>query len=162
MSTTPNRASNSAGKPSRRKDVTLDLATARQMLPLVRGIVTDIVNIHQQLVRLAPEREMLDEFRRNLDWAGRQRRYAVADDIARAEKNLSAAVSELTALGLKLVDPSEGAVDFPTRINGRPAAFSWKSDEESVSHWHYANEDRRRSIPTDWQSGVPLRNRSEP
>ena len=37
MSNTPNRASNSAGKP-RKKEVTLDLTTARQMLPLVQSM----------------------------------------------------------------------------------------------------------------------------
>ena len=43
MSNTPNRASNSAGKP-RKKDITLDLSTAQQMLPLVKSIVADIVS----------------------------------------------------------------------------------------------------------------------
>ena len=53
MSNTPNRASNSAGKP-RKKEVTLDLTTARQMLPLVRSIVTDVLNSRRAINRLAP------------------------------------------------------------------------------------------------------------
>jgi hypothetical protein len=162
MSTPSNRASNPAGKSPRKKDVTLDLTTARQMLPLVRGIVTDIVDTHKLLARLAPEQEMLEEVRRNLDWAGRQRRYAVGDEIARAEKNLGTAVSELNALGLKLIDPQTGSVDFPTRINGRAAAFTWQPGDESVGFWHYSGEDHRRPIPSDWQSGAPIRYRSEP
>ena len=59
MSNTPNRASNSAGKP-RKKDVSLDLTTARQMLPLIQSIVTDIVNSRRVLNKLAPEQERLD------------------------------------------------------------------------------------------------------
>ena len=54
MSSTPNRASNPAGKP-RRKEITLDLTTARQMLPLVRSIVSDIVTSRTALNKLAPE-----------------------------------------------------------------------------------------------------------
>jgi hypothetical protein len=162
MSNSPNRASrHPAGKP-RKPDVTLDLPTARQMLPLVRSIVTDIVDTHHRLAELSVEQEALDDNRRVLDWANRQRRYAVHEDVARTEKHLTGAVSELTALGLTLVDSVAGQVDFPTRINGRLAAFSWRLGEEGVGHWRYAGEEHRRPIPTDWQPGAPLRTRGGP
>ena len=48
MSNTPNRATNPAGKP-RKKDTALDLTTARQMLPLVQSIVSDIVTTRQAI-----------------------------------------------------------------------------------------------------------------
>jgi hypothetical protein len=160
MSSSPNRASQPA-KP-KRKEVTLDLATARRMLPLVRGIVTDIVATHARLTGLVPEQDALDRNRRELDWAARQRRYAIADEIAQTEKALAAAAGELTALGVSLADPADGQVDFPTRINGRPAAFSWRYGEDQLSHWRYAGEDLRRPIPADWQSGAPIRFRAEP
>lgn len=162
MSSSPNRASrHPAGKP-RKPDVTLDLPTARLMLPLVRSIVTDIVDSRQRLTALSAEQEALDSNRRGLHWADRQRRYAVHEDVARTEKHLTGAVSELTALGLTLVDSVAGQVDFPTRINGRPAAFSWRLGEEGVGHWRYAGEEHRRPIPTDWQPGAPLRTRGGP
>src|SRR5262245_24467863 len=103
MSNTPNRASNPAGKP-RKKEVTLDLTTARQMLPLVRSIVTDIVNTRQAINRLTPEQERLDRQRRELAWQERQRRYQIADEITAAEKAWAAAVTELNGLGVTLVD----------------------------------------------------------
>ena len=162
MSSSPNRASrHPAGKP-RKPDVMLDLPTARQMLPLVRSIVTDIVDTHQRLSELSVEREALDDNRRGLDWANRQRRYAVHEEVAKTEKHLTGAVSELSALGLTLVDSVSGQVDFPTRINGRPAAFSWRLGEDGVGHWRYTGEDHRRPIPADWQHGSPLRSRGEP
>ena len=49
-----------------------------------------------------------------------------------------------------------GEVDFPTRINGRPAAFSWRLGDGELAHWHYQGEDQRRPIPTDWKQGSPL------
>lgn len=162
MSSSPNRASrHPAGKP-RKPDVMLDLPTARQMLPLVRSIATDIVATHHRLAELAVEQEALDDNRRVLDWTNRQRRYAVHEELAQTEKHLAGAVSELSALGLTLVDPRIGQVDFPTRINGRLAAFTWRLGEDGVSHWRYTGEESRRPIPADWQPGAPLRSRSEP
>ena len=161
MSNMPNRASNSAGKP-RKKEVTLDLATARQMLPLVRSIVADVQTARRALDRLVPEQERLDRQRRDLVWQERQRRYQVIDEIAAAEKAWTAAVSELNMWGLTLVDDEVGEVDFPTKVNGRTAAFSWLVGEDALSHWHYADEESRRPIPADWDktgSTTPTRYR---
>jgi hypothetical protein len=160
MSATPNRAS-SAGKP-RKKDVTLDLPTARRMLPLIKVIVAEIVGTRQRIDTLIPERDTLDEYRRSLTWASRQRRYALQEEITAAEKTLATAAAELDALGVALTDLATGEIDFPTRINGRPAAFSWRHGEDGVAYWHYAGEDTRRPIPADWQPGTPLRLRAEP
>ncbi|MDB5310729.1 MAG: hypothetical protein JWO38_4931 [Gemmataceae bacterium] len=163
MSNTPNRASNSAEK-SRRKDTTLNLSTARQMLPLVKSIVSDIISSRLTLNRLTPEQERLDRHRRDLVWQERQRRYQVGEEITAAEKSLTAAVTELSALGLNLVDDEAGEIDFPTKINGRSAAFNWKLGEDGVAHWHYTGEEQRRPIPSDWDqpTAAPIRYRGSP
>ncbi|HJZ58226.1 MAG TPA: DUF2203 family protein [Gemmataceae bacterium] len=163
MSNPPNRASNPAGKP-RRKDITLDLTTARQMLPLVKSIVNDIVSSRTALARLTPEQERLDRHRRDLVWQERQRRYQLHEEIRAAELSLRNAVGELTELGLSLVDEESGEVDFPTKINGRTAAFSWKIGDENVRHWHYTGEEQRRPIPADWDQpkATPIRFRGQP
>ena len=167
MSSTPNRASNPAGKP-RRKEITLDLTTARQMLPLIRSIVSDIVTSRTALNKLAPEQERLERYRRDLAWQERQRRYQIQDEIVAAEKNLTNALGELTSLGISLLDAEAGEVDFPTKINGRPAAYNWKLGEEAVRFWHYSGEEQRRPIPTDWDQGAaavtatPIRFRGQP
>lgn len=149
MSNLPNRATNPAGKP-RKKEVTLDLTTARQMLPLVKSIVSDIVSTRRALNKLTPESERLERQRRDLVWQERQRRYQVADEIAAAEKAMAVAVGELNGLGVTLVSDEVGEVDFPTKVNGRTAAFSWIAGEDSLRHWHYADEESRRPIPADW------------
>ena len=78
-------------------------------------------------------------------------RYQLGDEIAAAEKALSNAVGELSGLGVSLIDDEAGEVDFPTRINGRPAAFSWRLGDQELAHWHYQGEEQRRPIPTDWK-----------
>lgn len=166
MSNTPNRATNPAGKP-KKKDVALDLTTARQMLPLVKSIVSDIINSRQTLSRLTPEQERLDRHRRDLVWQERQRRYQVRDEIAVVEQVLQTAEGELAGLGVSLIDEDAGEVDFPTKINGRPAAFTWRFGDAAVAHWHYQGEEQLRPIPTDggdqnMAAASPVRYRGNP
>lgn len=156
MSNTPNRASNSAGKP-RKKDIAIDFSTAQMMLPLVKSIVTDIVHSRQAITRLVPEQDRLERHRRDLVWLERQRRYQVNDEIAAAEKNLTIALLELTGLGVNLVDEENGEVDFPTKINGRSAAFTWKLGDETLHNWHYSGEEQIRPIPKDWDQATTLK-----
>ncbi len=161
MNSSPKLPSGSSEK-SRRKSGTLDLSTARQMLPLVRSIVADIVDSKKTLHDLGREQDQLDRDRRKLEWAARDRRYSLREEVAKAEQNYGKALTELDDLGVALVDLSNGRVDFPTRINGRSAAFSWQLGEEAVAHWRYAEEEQLRPIPSDWEPGVALRARSNP
>jgi hypothetical protein len=161
MNGSSNRASNSAGK-IRKAPLPLDLHTALQMIPLVRSIVADIVGTRRRLGSLSPEQEVLDRNRRALDWSNRQRRYRLQEERTQAESDLKRAERELAALGLSLVDAEGGRVDFPTKINGRPAAFSWQLGEDALEFWHYSGEEQRRPIPTDWVKGAPVRHRREP
>jgi hypothetical protein len=149
MSSTPNRASNPTGKP-RRKESTLDLNTARQMLPLVKSIVSDIVQFRHTLNHLTPEQERLERHRRDLAWEERNRRYQLQEEITAARQRLTHAVGELKALGVKLVNELSGEVDFPTKINGRSAAFSWKVGDDGLTQWRYTGEEQLRPIPADW------------
>ena len=95
------------------------------MLPLIKSIVSDIVTSRLTLNRLAPEQEQLERHRRELMWQERQRRYQLGEEIKTAEQSLTAALTELNALGVTLIDDEFGEVDFPTKINGRSAAFNW-------------------------------------
>jgi len=156
MNDTPRRAFGASAK-SKRKDVNLDLPTARQMLPLVKSIVADIVDRRTHLNRLHPEQESLERHRRELHWQERARRYQIQEEIVATEGAYKQAVSELKDLGLALVDVNRGRVAFPTRINGRPAVFTWEPGEESVAFWSYEDEEMRRPIPTEWVPGTPLR-----
>src|SRR6266496_3976982 len=84
MNDTPRRAFGASAK-SKRKDVNLDLPTARQMLPLVESIVRDLVDRKNLLSQLHPEQENLERHRRDLAWMERERRYHIEDEISAAE-----------------------------------------------------------------------------
>ena len=87
----------------------------------------------------------------------RERRYHIHEEITATEKTLRDAVQELKELGLALLDELVGRIGFPTRINGRPAVFSWQMGEDNVQFWNYEEESQRRPIPADWVPGTPMR-----
>ena len=146
---TGNTASGAFEKPGRREAL-LSLSTARRMLPLVGRVVADILHAQEQLLRLYPEQDRLEQRRHTLSWPDRARRYELREEIGAAEQALQAARAELELLGLALVDAEAGWVGFPTMVNGRRSFFSWKPGEDKLKFWHFAGETVRRLIPADW------------
>ena len=156
MNGPPKRAS----RPSRSQDrsgIVLDLPTVRKMLPLVRHIVSDLLDAERQLKGLLMEQTGLDIHRRDLSWPERRRRYFLADEVARFERQRKDAIAELKELGVAVLDSFHGRVGFPTIVNTKPAYFSWRPDEAEVDFWHFAgDDDRRRTIPTSWAKETPV------
>lgn len=146
---TENRASGASERPGR-NDLVLTWGASQAMLPLVGRIARDVVRYHRQLATLQPERGRLDRARHGLDWPGRARRYQVQEEIVALEKDLLAALAELEALGLSLLDGPNGLVGFPTLVNDRRAYFSWQLGEESLEFWNYAGDTIRRPVPASW------------
>ena len=139
-----------ASESPERNEVVLSLKTVNKMLPLVQHIAHDIVEGRRVVARLHPEEERLDRQRRTLDWPGRERRYSIKEEIAKAEKELEVALTELHELGLVLLDETQGRIGFPTMVNNRRAFFSWHLGEEGLHDWRFADEDVDRPIPTTW------------
>jgi len=146
---TENRASSAFERPGR-PDAVLSLATANEMLQLVRPIVADILRHQRRLEGLRPELDRLDRNRRTLAWPQRQRRYEIKEEVNYTEIELLDALAELEVLGLTLIDAEDGRIGFPTVVNDRRAFFSWKPGEEAVASWHFAAESVRRPIPPHW------------
>jgi hypothetical protein len=146
---TDNAAFNASEMPERR-DIVLNLHTARRMLPLVQRVADDIVISHKVLERLQPEQQRLDRHKRDLVWLERQRRYQVHEEIRVANARLQGALEELRDLGLTLLEPETGRIGFPTLVNDRRAFFSWQPGEETLHSWQFAEEMVRRSIPSAW------------
>src|SRR5262249_22500714 len=109
---------------------------------------------------LYPKRPQREMTRRTLDGPQRHRRYQVEDEIADAESEVRGLVGELEALGVALLDGSQGLVGFPTRVNDRPAYFSWMPGEDGLGYWNYAGDHNRRPVPHDWTQPPAPRPRS--
>jgi hypothetical protein len=149
-----------ASRPSRTQDrsgIVLDLPTVGKMLPLVRQIVSDMLDAEQQLGGLLWEQDGLDRNRRELTWPERKRRYFLLDEVSRLQQRRKDTVSELKDLGVQVLDATIGRLGFPTIVNTRPAFFSWQPDEAEVGFWHFAgSDDRRRPIPVSWTKEAPM------
>ncbi len=108
--------------------------SADRTLPLVRGVVADILEKGQEL-RALHGRE------------GRDSALAVAA----IESQLRALLAELERIGCSYRDWSFdiGLVDFPGVIDGEEVSLCWRSDEESVRWYHApdAGYAGRRPIP---------------
>ena len=146
-----------AWEPSERRDVLFNLTTVKRMLPLVRGIVADVLASQRALAKLSPELNKLDRQKRALDWSGRQRRYQLQDQAAGFDQSAHDAEDELLGLGVVLLDARQGRVGFPTMVNERPAFFSWHPGEDDNLHsWHFAEESACRPIPAAWLQEISL------
>ena len=131
----------------------------RAMLPLVGRIAADVVRHHQRLAQLRPELAQLERNRRQLSWPQRSRRYQLEEEIAGTEGSLRAAVGELDALGVALLEGSVGLVGFPTLVNERRSYFSWQPGEDAIAWWNYADDRVRRPVPHEWTE-LPREERS--
>lgn len=147
---TENRASEAAeriGAPGRM----LTWHASKAMLPLVSLVAQDVARHHRALVQLRPELDQLEKNRHHLDWPQRARRYQLEEELRVAEVEYRAAVAELDALGVALLDPTNGLIGFPTLVNQRRAYFSWLPGEEgTLACWNYAGDRLRRPVPQDW------------
>ncbi len=103
------------------------LEQANKSLPLVRRIVTDIVNTHA----LASAR------RDAVENAHGTKEAAVAQQsLEMAVARLDDLEDELEDVGAHLKDHQTGLVDFVGRHDGRDVYLCWKLGEESITHWH--------------------------
>ena len=154
-----NTKSNASDKPGH-KGAVLSLTTACQMLPLIRGVVKDVVEAQERLSRMNPELQMLDEHRRSLPWPSRSRRYFLTEETALEQRRLQGALAELDSLGVAVLDALIGRVGFPTIVNRQAAYFTWQVGEEQLQHWQFANDSAQRRIPASWweELSAPLEN----
>lgn len=137
-----------------RPDTVLNLKTVHKMLPLVRGIVTDVMTRHLALATLQPQEEHLQRHKRSLSWMQRKQRYLLQADLADQDQALQDALQELTELGVVMLDVHEGRVGFPTLVNNRPAFFTWSPNEDAPHSWQFAEENVARPIPPAWLQEV--------
>lgn len=126
MSATPTRA---------RRNFSASEANA--CLPLVRAIVADLVRLSREVMERRQRLAVLNADR------PKQRRDLYQEEVAQIEEELTKDaqqlqeyVQELEQLGVEPKSATEGLVDFPTVINGRPAYLCWKYDEAEVLFWH--------------------------
>ena len=110
---------------------------ANAMLPLVRAIVGDLVEIsgsalerRERLQNLLNGRELDNEDPYSEELAEVER------ELERDMERIRGFAQELEDLGIELKDPVSGLIDFPWDKDGRTVYLCWKYNEPTVGHWH--------------------------
>jgi len=107
------------------------------MLPLVRAILSDLVDLSRQLTERRHRLSLLlggeasyprDPYHEEL--------IQVREDLEKDGMRLHEYVEELRALGVEPKSGVEGLVDFPAVLNGRKVYLCWKLGEARVLFWH--------------------------
>lgn len=118
---------------------------AVKTLPLVRSIVQDILLFGKQLREriLFLQSEGIKDLEHD-------------EDCIAYMDSLEDLYNELQELGCEYKDWnfSIGLVDFPAIHEGREILLCWKSDEETINHYHgrYEGFADRKVIPDSWFS----------
>ena len=115
------------------------VASANQTLPLVRAIVSDIVELYpevrdreERLARIT--RGRLKDARPGDPYSEEVEQ--VREELERDVERLEGFIDELRNLGVDFKDPIVGLVDFPAMRDGKEICLCWKLGEPSVDFWH--------------------------
>ncbi len=112
-------------------------AEANATLPLVRAIVSDLVDLSCELTERRQRLTMLMGGKKGSSHDPYHEEVVqVKKDLEKDTVRLREYVEELQALGIEPKSGTEGLVDFPAILNGRKVYLCWKLGEERVLFWH--------------------------
>ncbi len=115
---------------------TFSVADANRMLPLVRAIVSDLVELAHDVTDRRHRLNYLMSGRDHEPTDLYQAELADAErGLLRDTQRLREYVEELRQLGVE-AKGDDGLVDFPAVIGGRRAYLCWKLGEPEVMFWH--------------------------
>ncbi|MFN3168746.1 MAG: DUF2203 domain-containing protein [Phycisphaeraceae bacterium] len=117
---------------------------ANRALPFISRVISDIVDLHEQIVLC---RRTLERIEMGLH-GGEATAYEA--EYRRSMNRLRELVRELDLVGVDLLDFERGLISFPTIHDGREAALSWQLGEQEVEYWHEpeAGVEAREPIAT--------------
>ncbi|SHK20813.1 DUF2203 domain-containing protein [Thermocrinis minervae] len=108
-----------------------DLQQAREILPLIKAIVSEVVDKRSELYLLE---ERLEEEQDPLE------KLYIESQIRELDQDIRRGLQKIEALGgvIKGLDPI--LVDFLSFHENRYIWLCWKEDEEDINYWHELNE----------------------
>lgn len=111
---------------------TVDQANAT--LPLVRRIVSDLLDLHPRWRAsvVAFEAEQVGATAGSESDSARMARV----EAGRLAGEIEACLDELEQVGCVFKGFDTGLVDFPATLDGRDVYLCWQHGEDAVEHWH--------------------------
>lgn len=135
------------------EDLVLTVAEVNDRLPLVRSIVRDIVELHQDITG---RRERFRSVRRRHSGSQaddesvyEQEMRQLEDELAHDENRLDEYATELQKIGGIVTDPVTGIVDFPALLGGDRVWLCWQMGEPEVRFWHAGECGESERLPLE-------------
>lgn len=116
------------------------VAEVNSMLPLVRAITRDLVQLSREVVERHERIEHLKVGREDL--AGdpyHDELTQIEEELAKDRRRLNDYVEELRQLGVEPKSGVDGIVDFPAMMGGNLVYLCWKLGESEIMYWHPVN-----------------------
>lgn len=111
------------------------LEDAERTLPLVRGIVADLVKEYPDWRAGVSRYEALTLAAR-ADSAETTEMQSVLDDVNARAARIDGYLKELESIGCVFKGFDAGLVDFPSLRDDQPILLCWRLGEERITHWH--------------------------
>jgi hypothetical protein len=113
---------------------------ANQSLPLVKVIVSDIVqlyaDIHDRKQRLMRVRHTPGTVQRDEETVYSEELEQIEQELEKDVQRLDGYVKEIQELGIELKNFETGLIDFYSMMNGKEVYLCWKLGEPEVGFWH--------------------------
>lgn len=128
--------------------------SATKMLPLVRRIAMEMLELNRCISNQREQIRGIDELPQTIAHADYQDELAdIRSSLREAEERFEDCRRELAELGLETHLPFDGAIDFPSVLNRRRVQLCWLPDEERVEYWHEVGQtllDRKKINSQDF------------
>lgn len=111
------------------------LEDAERTLPLVRGIVADLVREYPEW-RAAVSRYEALALAARADSGETEEMHSALDDVNTRAARIDGYLKELESIGCMFKGFEAGLVDFLSLRNDEPILLCWRLGEERITHWH--------------------------
>lgn len=108
---------------------------ANRAIPLVRRIVTDIMDEHPRWRDLVARYELAAAGARP-DWGETPEMRLLRTQVDKSAERINGYLHELEQIGCQFKGFEQGLVDFYGLHEGRLVCLCWQLGEDSVTHWH--------------------------
>ncbi len=127
----------------------VSIEEANRMLPLLRGIVSDIRRCWDQIIAKRTELEFREKEMKQMRAAGTTPRESadrthrideLKEELNTLIERINCYIREVEELGCYVEEFKRGIVNFPSLYHGRKVFLCWGVDEDRVSSWHELDE----------------------
>jgi hypothetical protein len=114
------------------RDDLYSIERANAALPLVRAIVTDIVDLNSRVAEATAAYRQLKALSEGSQVELNRAQRTLGELVTQRDE----CVAELALLGVQIGDGARGICDFPAEIDGERVYLCWELGEERVEYYH--------------------------